>query len=141
MLRVSNLATRPLAAIGQIRSSGITDLRYGHVLESSLLVNGKEVNRFKRSPDTRKPLPPPAGMNCFSVAATTSGECSESSAVKDALIGDGLVPLCSALGQHGEAPHCLNFLPGNQWTAYAANHMDLLKRPGVAARVVSWLGR
>ena len=31
----SNVVTRPFAAIGQIRSGGITDLRYGHVLESS----------------------------------------------------------------------------------------------------------
>ena len=31
----SNRVTKPFAAIGQIRSSGITDLRYGHVLASS----------------------------------------------------------------------------------------------------------
>ena len=31
----SNVVTRSFAAIGQIRSGGITDLRYGHVLESS----------------------------------------------------------------------------------------------------------
>ncbi|MBC7547080.1 MAG: alpha/beta hydrolase, partial [Polaromonas sp.] len=56
-------------------------------------------------------------------------------------IGDGLVPLFSALGQHDEAPHCLDFLPENQWTSYATNHMDLLKRPEVTAQVLKWLGR
>ena len=130
----SNLVTKPFAAIGQIRSSGITDLRYGHVLESSWL--GKD--RFERSPDSREPLPLPVDVNCFTVAATTSGA---SSPVKDALIGDGLVPLRSALGQHDEAPHCLNFLPQNQWTAYATNHMDLLRRAEVTAQLVGWLGR
>jgi len=134
----SNLVTKPFAAIGQIRSSGITDLRYGHVLASSWQVDGKEKDRFERSPDAREPLPLPAGVNCFSVAATTSAEASP---LKDALIGDGLVPLRSALGQHDEAPHCLNFSPDNQWTAYATGHMALLSRPEVGAQVLKWLGK
>ena len=132
----SNAVTKPFAAIGQIRSSGITDLRYGHVLESSWLVDGKELDRFVRSPDSREPLALPAGVNCFTVAATTS---IAASALKDALIGDGLVPLRSALGQHDEALHCLNFEPDKQWTAYATNHMALLSRPEVGAQVVKWL--
>ena len=130
----SNLVTKPFAAIGQIRSSGITDLRYGHVLESSWL--GKD--RFVRSPDSREPLPLPAGVNCFTVAATTS---LQASAMKDALIGDGLVPLRSALGQHDETPHCLNFEAENQWTAYATNHMALLSRPDVGTQIVRWLSK
>jgi len=131
----SNPVTKPFAAIGQIRSSGITDLRYGHVLGSSW--EGKD--RFERSPDSREPLPLPAGVNCFTVAATTSGEYSESSPARDALIGDGLVPLRSALGQHDEALHCLNFLPGNQWTAYGTSHMALMSRPEVGAQILRWL--
>ena len=132
----SNRVTKPFAAIGQIRSRGITDLRYGHVLASSWEMDGKEKDRFERSPDSREPLPLPVGVNCFTVAATTSGAASP---LKDALIGDGLVPLRSALGQHDEAPHCLDFLPENQWTSYATNHMDLLKRPEVTAQVLKWL--
>ena len=134
----SNRVTKPFAAIGQIRSRGITDLRYGHVLASSWEMDGIEKDRFERSPDSREPLPLPVGVNCFTVAATTSGAAS---LLKDALIGDGLVPLRSALGQHDEASHCLDFLPENQWTSYATNHMDLLKRPEVTERVVAWLGR
>ena len=130
----SNLVTRPFAAIGQIRSSGITDLRYGHVLESSW--DGKD--RFERSPDSREPLPLPAGVNCCSVAATTSSEASE---LQDALIGDGLVPLKSALGQHDEASHCLSFEPDNTWTAYGMNHMELLSCPDVGQQVLKWLGQ
>ena len=128
-----NRVTKPFAAIGQIRSSGITDLRYGHVLESSWL--GKD--RFERSPDAREPLPLPASVNCFTVAATTS---SESSRVKDALIGDGLVPLRSALGQHDEDRHTLVFEAQNQWIAYGTGHMALLDRPEVATQVLRWLG-
>ena len=134
----SNRVTRPFAAIGQIRSSGITDLRYGHVLESSWLVNGEELGRFVRSPDARQPLPLPVGVNCYAVAASTSNQ---PSAAKDALIGDGLVPLKSALGQHDESAHCLAFASGNQWTAYGTSHMALLTRPEVGAQVLNWLGQ
>ena len=126
------MATRPFAAIGQIRSSGITDLRYGHVLESSW--HGKD--RFERSPDSREPLPLPVGVNCCAVAATTS---SQASPLKDALIGDGMVPLRSALGQHDEAPHCLDFPPEKQWMTYGTSHMALLSRPEVGAQVQKWL--
>ena len=132
----SNRVTQPFAAIGQIRSRGITDLRYGHVLESSWHVNGQEIDRFERSPDAREPLPLPAGVNCFAVAATTSGQAS---ALKDAVIGDGLVPLRSALGQHDEAQHWLDFAPSKQWTAYATGHVALLSRPEVGAQVLEWL--
>ena len=59
----------------------------------------------------------PIRVNCHAVAATTSGEYSESNPGRDALIGDGLVPLRSALGQHDEARHVLAFETHNQWTA------------------------
>ena len=132
----SNRVTRPFAAIGQIRSSGITDLRYGHVLESSWLVNGKEVDRFERSPDSREPLPLPGNVACYAVAASTSAPLG---GIKDALIGDGLVPLHSALGQHDEARHGLAFELHNQRTVWGASHMALLKNPAVTAQMLSWL--
>ena len=128
----SNRVTKPFAAIGQIRSSGITDLRYGHVLASSW--EGKD--RFERSPDSREPLPLPADVNCFAVAANIS---SGASTLKDALIGDGLVSMNSALGQHTEAPHRLQFKSDNHLTAYGINHMDLLSSLEVGRQIVRWL--
>ncbi len=132
----SNRVTRPFAAIGQIRSRGITDLRYGHVLESSWLVDGQEADRFVRSPDSREPLPLPQGVNCYTLAATTS---TEPSALKDALIGDGLVPLRSALGQHDEAPHCLAFAPDHQVVLPGLSHMALLSSLSVGNHILRWL--
>ena len=132
----SNRVTKPFAAIGQIRSRGITDLRYGHVLESSWHVDGEEVDRFVRSPDSRKPLSLPQGVNCFTAAASTSNQ---PSAVKDALIGDGLVPLHSALGQHEDERHVLAFEPQNQWIALGISHIVLLKDPKVAVQLLRWL--
>ena len=132
----SNRVTKPFAAIGQIRSCGITDLRYGHVLESSWRVDGKELDRFERSPDQREPLPLPGGVACYAVAACTSAALD---GTRGALIGDGLVPLRSALGQHDEARHTLAFEPHKQWTAWGVNHMALLQNPEVTAQLLRWL--
>ena len=132
----SNMVTRPFAAIGQIRSRGITDLRYGHVLESSWYANGQELDRFERKPDAREPSPLPAGVTCFTLAATTS---SQPSPIKDKLLGDGLVPVRSALGLHDEARHTLAFAPENQHIAYGMSHMAMLSRPEVTAQLVRWL--
>lgn len=128
----SNLVTRPFAKIGQVRSSGITDLRYGCVQSA----DWEGVDRFVRSPDSRAPMPLPEGVNCFTVAASTSDKLGDS---KDWLLGDGLVPVRSALGQHDEPQHCLAFTEGHQLVMPGMNHMELLMRPGVTAQLLRWL--
>ena len=127
----SNRVTKPFAAIGQIRSSGITDLRYGHVLTSSW--EGKD--RFERSPDTREPLPLPEGINCYAVAATTTGEAN---GLKDAMLGDGLVSLRSAFGKHDDPQHELAFKSQCQQVV-AGNHLALLSCVAVGQQMVQWL--
>ena len=97
-----------------------------------------EFERFERAPDTRQPLPLPKRVACFTVAATTADKAG---GLKDQLIGDGLVPVRSALGQHDEARHCLEFAAENQWVARGMNHMEMLRRPDVTAQVMRWLGR
>ncbi|HEX5697435.1 MAG TPA: alpha/beta hydrolase, partial [Rhodoferax sp.] len=94
--------SRPFAKLGQLRSAGITDLRYGHVLDA----DWQGHDRFRRKPDSRAHLPLPAGVACFAVAATTSAKRSP---LADRLVGDGLVPLHSGLGQHDDPQRCLNF--------------------------------
>ncbi|MES2362141.1 MAG: alpha/beta hydrolase [Pseudomonadota bacterium] len=130
-----NVLTRPFAKIGQLRSSGITDLRYGYVLASSW----EDADRFERAPDAREPLPLPDGVACFALAANTSTS-GEAGGIKDKLIGDGLVPVPSALGQHHEPRHTLAFAPERQWTARGMKHMELLDRPEVTAQLLRWLG-
>ena len=132
----SNLVTRPFVKIGQIRRSGIIDLRYGHVLASSWV----GIDRFQRSPDLREPLPLPREVACYAVAASTSSSSSAPGGIRDTLTADGLAPLRSALGQHDEARHVLAFEAQNQWTAWGVSHMALLKRPEVTAQLLRWLG-
>ena len=132
----SNAVTRPFARIGQMRSSGITDLRHGYVLAE----HWEGQNRFDfASSDSlaaRQALPLPAGVACFAVAGTTSKLAASSS-----LMGDGLVPVASALGTHANAALTLEFPPENQFVAYGTDHMALLKSEVIAAQLVRWLGR
>lgn len=124
--------SKPFAKLGQLRSSGITDLRYGHVQDSDWV--GQD--RFKRKPDSRQPLPLPQGVACYTVAATTAAKRSP---LAERIIGDGLVPLPSALGQHADLRHQLAFAKAHQTIAYRTNHMEMIHSPEVARQVTQWL--
>ena len=124
--------TKPLAQLGKLRSAGVTDLRYGLLLDEDW--QGRD--RFERAHDKRVPVPLPEGVACFAVAATLAAK---RSTLADRLIGDGLVPLRSALGQHDEVQRCLRFAKESQWIAYRTGHMELLGRPEVTQQVLRWL--
>lgn len=128
----STAYTRPYAKLGQIRSAGITDLRFGNVVDE----DWQEKPRFKRQSDTRTLIPLPDQVQCYTVAATAAAHrCS----LADRLLGDGLVPLKSALGQHGNRARSLGFDKDNRVIAYSMNHMELLSSPNVANQMVYWL--
>ena len=124
--------TAPFARLGKLRSAGITDLRYGHVLDA----DWQGHDRFHRKPDSRVPLPLPEGVACYAVAATLA---SERSALADRLTGDGLVPLHSGLGEHDDPARSLIFAKDSQWIAFNTGHMELLSRPEVTQQVLKWL--
>jgi hypothetical protein len=135
-----NIVTKPFARIGQLRSAGITDLRHGNVLHA----DWHDAGRFERGPDARQPVPLPAGVACYTVAATTLAPGNGPlPAVREALarkmLGDGLVSLESALGLHAEPGRSLVFPSDRQWIAQGMNHMELLRRPEVAQQLLRWL--
>lgn len=122
----------PFARLAQLRSAGITDLRYGLLLGQDW--QGRD--RFRRTPDTRTPLPLPAGVACYTVGATLAPKRGSAA---DRLLGDGLVPLKSALGQHADPRHGLGFAKDAQCIAYRTSHLDLLHSPLVTAQLLAWL--
>jgi len=124
--------TKPFTALGQLRSAGITDLRHGNVQHEDW--HGHD--RFHLKPDTRRLTPLPETVGCHTVAATLA---ENSGALADHLVGDGVVPLRSALGQHKEAQRSLSFTKSSQFIAYRTNHMDLLNSPEVLDQIVHWL--
>ena len=126
--------SKPFARLAQLRSAGITDLRYGHVLDG----DWQGHDRFRKKPDSRVHVPLPESVACFTVAATTAAK---QGSVTDWLIGDGLVPLHSALGLHDDPQRSLHFAKKSQLIAYRTNHLQLLSSQEVAQQMVAWLGR
>jgi pimeloyl-ACP methyl ester carboxylesterase len=122
----------PLARIGKIRSAGITDLRFGNLVDE----DWNKRDRFARSGDRRVAVPLPEGVGCFAIGATTGKTASD---LSGKLLGDGIVPLASALGRHANPRLALPFDESRQWVAHGTNHLDLLSRTEVYARIKRWL--
>jgi hypothetical protein len=86
--------------------------------------------------DPRRPVPLPAGVQCYAVAATRGRAHAP---VRDRLIGDGLVPVPSALGRHRDPRFTLAFPASHQWIAYGTSHLELLGQAPVYERIRDWL--
>jgi hypothetical protein len=55
------------------------------------------------------------------------------------LVGDGLVPLNSALGKHTDSARTLELPTERQWIGYEMGHLELLGRPEVYSQLEKWL--
>ena len=132
ILLSSNGYSAPLARLGKVRSAGITDLRFGNLVDE----DWRNRDRFAHSGDRRAPVPLPKGIACYAIAASTGKAAGD---LPGLLIGDGIVPLASALGRHANPKLALPFDESKQWVAYGTNHLDLLSRPEVYAQIRKWL--
>lgn len=122
----------PFSRLGKIRSCGLTDLRYGNVVDE----DWKNHNRFDFSGDIRIPVPLPEGVQCYTIAASTG---KKSSKLGDDFVGDSLVTLTSALGYHKNAELKLLFPETHQMIYRNMNHMDLLYHPEIYETIKMWL--
>lgn len=122
----------PFARLGKVRSAGITDLRHGNVVDEDWV--GRD--RFAHGADRRQSVPLPERVRCYAMGASIGQAPGD---LKDRLLGDGLVPLASALGRHKDPARTLAFAPGHEWVGHGMNHLDLLSRPEVYAQLRSWL--
>ena len=103
--------TAAFGHLGRVRSAGITDLRHG--LSSRL----------------------PVGVDCF-VAAAILGKPGDTAG---SVLGDGLVPLASAFGDHADPARSLGIPPDRRWVGQGLGHLDLLDRPEVYRQIQTWL--
>jgi hypothetical protein len=60
--------------------------------------------------------------------------------LKSRLLGDGLVPVASALGQHRDLDRRLDFAPERQAVVHDTGHLDLLSSTEVYRLLRQWLG-
>jgi len=123
----------PFARLAKLRSAGITDLRHGSVLEE----DWDSADRFAADGAAiRRMVPLPERVLCFAAAATTGKREGD---LGDRLVGDGLVPVDSALGRHAKPQSALRIPRERRWIGLGMNHLDLLDRPEVYRQLKRWL--
>ncbi len=122
----------PFARLGNARSAGITDLRYGNLQRADWV--GRHAHDQKR--DDRTPTPLPAGVAVYLLAATLA---EQPKGMRHALIGDGLVTLASAWGEHRTRALALSVPASHKALITRANHWDLLSHPEAADALRRWL--
>ena len=149
--------SRPFAALSRLRSAGITSLRYGSVVKPAVKPAAKPATKQEGGAQGVH-VPLPSGVRCCALAATlqaaekTAYSCAaqpkKGAALRQAknalhqmhqLLGDGLVPVASALGLHPKPGMDLGFLPNNQYVVHSTGHLQLLQSPEVAAQLRLWL--
>jgi len=108
----------PITRLSKARSAGITDLRHG------IFTAGEPV------------APLPSSVKCYAAAAVRAAK---RNFLSERLVGDGLVPLDSALGRHRDAARTVDIPKSRQWVGYRMGHRELLSHPEVYAQLQAWL--
>jgi hypothetical protein len=125
--------TAPLAALGRIRSAGITDLRHGNVRDE----DWQQHDEHEDNVDARRPTPLVDGIKHYAIAATLSKRSGQR---KGRLLGDGLVHPSSATGRHRDPALHLNFFEENTKIFYDLGHLAMLSDQRVMQQLLDWLG-
>lgn len=123
--------TKPFARLGKIRSAGVTDLRYGNLIDE----DWKSNDRFEIQGDQRQNIPLPEDIECYSIAADNGKETDSSIR----FLGDHLVSVKCALGKHKKPDKVLRFIKENTWISYESTHLDLLNNPKIYNKIKEWL--
>ncbi len=109
----------PFTRLGKKRSAGIADLRHGTITDID-----------------REFVPLPDSVKCYAMAATLAKKPTR---IHERLIGDGLVPVDSALGRNQDLTRKLQFPEDRQWLGFETGHIDMLGRGEVYAQLREWL--
>ena len=81
-------------------------------------------------------VPLPEGVACYAAAAIVG---SRRNLVGERLVGDGLVPLDSALGQHADPARTFAIPAGAPMGRHQMGHLELLHRREVYTQLRKWL--
>lgn len=111
----------PLAKLGKVRSNGINDLRHGSVTDDDWSSSAASSSVGTE----HATLPLPTRVRCYAIAATMKASATRGVG----WLGDGLVPVSSALGEDKNGIRSLNFVPEHRAILEDCNHMELLTSP------------
>lgn len=126
--------TAALSRIGKLRSAGITDLRHGSLFER----DWQDPADAGADPGNSTHMPLPRGVRCHAIAGSID---TRPGSLRSRELGDGLVPLDSALGMHTDRARSLRIPASRRWIGYGLNHLDLLDDAGVYNRIGGWLAK
>ena len=135
MLLDASPYTAAFARLAKIRSAGITDLRHGSILDDDWVLQDR-FRHAKGAADARVSVPLPAGVAGYAIAGSISRRAG---AVGERLVGDGLVPVESALGHRAGPGAGALFPPSHQSIAHGVNHVGLLNSKKVYRQMKRWL--
>ncbi|MET0814423.1 MAG: hypothetical protein ABWX88_04460, partial [Pseudoxanthomonas sp.] len=122
--------------LGRLRSAGIQDLRHGSLRDADWQDRDADDDGLA---DGRTAMPLPKRVRAYAIAASRQQESEDGDIAIEALSGDGLVPVASALGRHEDRDFDLRIPKARQWVGYGINHLDLLGSPDVYSRIRRWL--
>ena len=105
-----NPYSAPFAKLGQVRSQGIKNLRHGTITHDTITRDHQAIQL-------------PAGVNAYALAASTKNTGKQG---RQNWLGDGLVSVQSALGEHPKAGREIHFKASHKHTYKQVNHMQLL---------------
>lgn len=111
----------PYTRLTNIRSRGIGDLRYGSIAH-----------------DKEEFVQLPASVRYFALAALLN---TKPNAAAERVVGDGLVPLDSALGQSKDMARTLNIPPEHKWIGYGLGHNEMLLDAAVFSQLREFLNQ
>jgi pimeloyl-ACP methyl ester carboxylesterase len=131
---IPNLVTKAIAAVGNRRSAGIKDLRFGYLLD-------EDWQGLKESAlwhDNRHPVPLLKDAEYYLIASTLA---KQSKNIFSEYFGDGLVPSRSAAGKSLFKENALPFLSKHFETIKGLPHKDLTHHPKVYQQIKKWCGK
>jgi pimeloyl-ACP methyl ester carboxylesterase len=112
-----------IARLAKIRGAGVTDLRHGALLDEDWNAARPRIVAL------------PQGVACYAIAARLAAG---NAGLKDRLIGDGLVTVASATGDHRDPARNLRIPADRRWVGVEMGHFDLLSRPDVYEQIARW---
>ncbi len=130
--------TAAFAHLGQVRSAGITDLRHGHLRQADAESIGS--SRGQAQGEALRHTPLPTQVRCFAVAGQVrDGALSRRLGPRgQAWLGDGLVPVDSALGQHQQDELSLDIPAERRRVVQGLDHFELTHHADVLAQLRAW---
>ncbi|MEQ8799521.1 MAG: alpha/beta fold hydrolase [Salinisphaeraceae bacterium] len=124
--------TAPFARIGNVRSAGVKDLRYGFLVDEDW--RGRDPDHPEKI--TPRKLRPLEGTRNYLVAASLGRRHGD---FADRWLGDLLVPIRSATGASRKPSRRLHFNDADGRIFFGMNHFEIMNHPQVYAALSEWL--